>query len=330
MGTSVEGDEKVDLTFATPMYNDEQIVREAIRRVLNAGERSSRSFEVLVVDDGSQDATPRLLADLKRAHPRLRWVQLRPNCGQTAASKAGMTAARGRMVAVLDADLQTPPELVPALAAVLESAGPEVAAVFGTTSTRKRDDPTRLLIGQAVFYFLQTRLGRNRLPHGASSFFVMRREAARHLAGLRFTKGNIAAVLSALGMDAECVSYTKPASYRDGSRLGLRGRVEEAVGSLALTGVLSRLAATGATLAPCAALRARRARRTGALPLVGAGLCLLSLAAAEHFTRRSLAASAAPLPLFEGGTDDTPGAAGGPSVSDRRTRPSTSEARESC
>ncbi|MFE5737141.1 glycosyltransferase [Streptomyces celluloflavus] len=349
MGTSADGDQRVDLTFAIPMYNEEEIVREAVRRVLEAGAHSGRSFEVLVVDDGSQDATPNLLADLKRIHPRLRWVQLRPNCGQPAASKAGLIAARGRMVAVLDADLQTPPELVPALAAVLESAGPEVCAVFGTTSTGKRDDPTRLLIGQAGFYFLQTRLARKRLPHGASSFFVMRQETARNLGGLRFTKGNIAAVMSAAGMDAECVTYTKPASYREDSRLGLRGHVEEAVGSLALTGVVSRLAAAGAALASGAALRARRRGRTGALPLVNAGLCLLSLASAEHFTRRSLAASPAPLPLFEGGTDTgestdttggadttgdtgtTPGAPGGPLLADgRRPRSSATEARASC
>ncbi|MGW5115831.1 glycosyltransferase, partial [Streptomyces noursei] len=101
MGTSADGDQRVDLTFAIPMYNEEEIVREAVRRVLEAGAHSGRSFEVLVVDDGSQDATPNLLADLKRAHPRLRWVQLRPNCGQPAASKAGLIAARGRMVAVV-------------------------------------------------------------------------------------------------------------------------------------------------------------------------------------------------------------------------------------
>ncbi|MGW5121372.1 hypothetical protein ACWEQ8_38940, partial [Streptomyces noursei] len=108
-------------------------------------------------------------------------------------------------------------------------------------------------------------------------------------------------------------------------------------------------ATAGAALASGAALRARRRGRTGALPLVNAGLCLLSLAAAEHFTRRSLSASQAPLPLFEGGTDtgegaDTaggadstdgtntiPGAPGGPPAADgRRPRPSATEARASC
>ncbi|MFJ4688931.1 glycosyltransferase [Streptomyces sp. NPDC088789] len=297
----------MDLTFAIPMYNEEEVAGETVTRVLKAGVDSGRRFEVLAVDDGSTDGTARVLAELAATHEHFRWVQLRPNCGQPAASKAGMLAARGRMVAVLDADLQTPPELVPRLADRLEQAGPETVAVFGTTSTAHRDDPARLMAGQAVFYFLQTRLSRSPIPHGASSFFVMRADTARHVAGLRFTKGNVGAVLAALGLSMESVGYEKPASYREESRLGLRGHVEEGLGSLALTGALTRCAA--ATVA--AGLGAVALTRRGPLArggLATAGLGLLGLGAAEGFARRSLTDSPAPLPVHPG----EPGAGGGP------------------
>lgn len=296
-------DSQIDLTFAIPMYNEEEIVQEAVERVLKAGADSGLSFELLAVDDGSQDTTPHILARLQRDHPQLRWVRLQPNCGQPAASKAGMAAARGRMVAVLDADLQTPPELVPTLARALEEAGPKVEAVFGTTSTRKRDDPPRLLAGQAVFYFLQTRLTRHRLPHGASSFFVMRQDAARRIARLRFTKGNIAAVMAALGMEVEAVSYVKPASYRDDSRLGLRGHAEEAVGSLALTGFFDRLGAAGALLCTREALRLRRSPAAAASALAGVGLSLLTVRIAQRFRNRALSVADTALPIHEGTPD---------------------------
>ncbi|MFJ9739189.1 glycosyltransferase [Streptomyces sp. NPDC101166] len=289
----------VDLSFVIPMYKEEDIAREAVERAVRVGKNWGRSFEVLAVDDGSTDSTPRILAELRATTPEFRWVQLRPNCGQPASSKAGMLSARGAMVCVLDADMQTPPEVVPQLVAALEQQGPETAAVFGVTSTRKRDDPARLLVGQAVFYFLETRFGRRPIPHGASSFFVMRQDVARRLGELTFTKGNVGAIMAALGLGMSTVTYVKPKSYRDDSRLGLRGHVEEAVGSLALTGVLSRFGLTGGALAALAGVRSgSRAGRVAAG--LAAAASLGAVAAAERFNRRSLRVATTELPIFEG------------------------------
>ena len=292
---------EVDLSFVIPMYNEEDIVGEAVQRVLEVGRRWGRSFEVLAVDDGSQDKTPAVLAELSETHANVRWVQLRPNCGQPAASKAGMLAARGRMVVVLDADLQTPPEVVPDLVSTLENAPPDVAAVFGVTSTAQRDDPTRLLVGQAVFYFLETRLGRRAIPHGASSFFVMRKDVARRLGRLTFSKGNVGAVMAAVGLRMTTVTYVKPKSYRDESRLGLRGHVEEAVGSLALTGVFTRVGTIGAALGSVGSIRARS--RTGRGLAIGTTVASVAgVVAAEWFNRRSLRLSSTELPSYEHGS----------------------------
>ncbi|WP_405604826.1 glycosyltransferase [Streptomyces sp. NBC_01410] len=291
--------DSVDLSFVIPMYNEEDIAREAVERAVKVGKNWGRSFEVLAVDDGSTDSTPRILAELRATTPEFRWVQLRPNCGQPASSKAGMIAARGAMVCVLDADMQTPPEIVAQLVAALEQTGPEVAAVFGVTSTRKRDDPTRLLVGQAVFYFLETRFGRHPIPHGASSFFVMRQDVARRLGNLTFTKGNVGAIMAALGLDMQTVTYVKPKSYREDSRLGLKGHVEEAVGSLALTGVLTRFGVVGGALAALAGVRSR-SRWFRVAAVVTAATSLGSVAAAERFNRRSLQVATTELPIFEG------------------------------
>lgn len=291
------GDEvTVDLTFAIPMYNEAENAREVVRRALDAGERSGWTYEVLAVDDGSSDDTPAILAELRATEPNFRWVQLRPNCGQPAASQAGLLAAHGRMVAVLDADLQTPPEVVLELAAALEAADPDVVAVFGVTSTATRDDPLRLLVGQAVFYFLETRFGAREIPHGASSFFVMRRDAAQRVARLPFRSGNVGAVIAAMGLRATTRSYVKPKSGRADSRLGLSGHVREALGSLALVGVLTRFAGAGAAVAATAAVVTRRRSLVGVAAAFGA-----AGVACERFVARSLDPSrAAPLPVHEG------------------------------
>jgi hypothetical protein len=70
---------------------------------------------VLVVDDGSGDASPVVLAGLRRDWPELRVVRLRRNCGHQAALTAGLHRARGAYVVSIDADLQDPPETIPAM-----------------------------------------------------------------------------------------------------------------------------------------------------------------------------------------------------------------------
>lgn len=294
---------ELDLTFVIPMYNESEIARAAVDRTLRVGHDLGRPFEVLAVDDGSTDSTAQVLAELRATRENFRWVQLQRNCGQPDATKAGMLAARGATIAVVDADLQMPPEVVPQLLIALEDGDPHVAAVFGVTSTRQRDDPLRLLIGQAVFYFLETRFGRHRIPHGASSFFVMRRDVARRVGSLPFRSGNIGAVLAALGVEMGTVSYVKSKSARDESRLGLRGHVDEAIASLALTGVFSQCARTGVGVASVVgAWKWTRHRRLSTRAVGAAALFASVLLASHMFVTRSLELEAcADLLMVEGG-----------------------------
>ncbi len=236
----------LSLTIVIPMYDEAEIARETVARVLAAGERVGVPFEVLGVDDGSRDGTLAILEELAAADPRVRFHALPANQGLFGATQAGLREARGAMVVSLDADLQTPPELIPELFAALSAAPPQVAAVFGVTSTTTRDDPPLLLAGQAVFYVLQTALSKNPIPKGASSFFILRREVGRRIGALPVRNGNVGAAVASFGLAASSVHYEKPASYRESSRMGLRGHLEEALGSLALTGALTRLGGAGA------------------------------------------------------------------------------------
>src|SRR5262249_43005086 len=92
------------------------------------------AFELVIVDDGSTDETPAVLRQLASVHPELRWLSLRSNVGQSAATAAGFRAARGEWVATLDADLQNDP----ADLALLWAALPGHDAALGWR--RKRED----------------------------------------------------------------------------------------------------------------------------------------------------------------------------------------------
>jgi dolichyl-phosphate beta-glucosyltransferase len=114
----------VDLSLVIPAYNEADRLERTVQEVLAWGE--GRDFEVVVVDDGSTDATPRLLDAMASCDPRVRAVRMSNNLGKGAAVAAGVLAARGDFVAFFDADLAYPLDQLDALIAPLR-AGADVA-----------------------------------------------------------------------------------------------------------------------------------------------------------------------------------------------------------
>ncbi|MGY2049472.1 glycosyltransferase family 2 protein [Methylobacterium sp. JK268] len=94
-------------------------------------------FEIVYVDDGSTDGTPAALAAARAAHPMLRALRHREGCGQSAAVRSGVRAARGALIATLDGDGQNDPAFIPRLVAALEAAGPGAGLAQGQRVGRK-------------------------------------------------------------------------------------------------------------------------------------------------------------------------------------------------
>jgi dolichol-phosphate mannosyltransferase len=111
------------LSLVIPCYNEEEVVPELLSRVESSLSKLGRRWEVVLVDDGSTDKTPRLLADAMKSRPWLRVVRMAKNGGQSAAFEAGFDAARGEVIATIDADLQNDPEEIPRLVPMLDEHG---------------------------------------------------------------------------------------------------------------------------------------------------------------------------------------------------------------
>jgi glycosyltransferase involved in cell wall biosynthesis len=94
-------------------------------------------FEVVYVDDGSSDGTAAELDRLKAQHPWLRRLRHRQSCGQSAAVRSGVAAARGPMIVTLDGDGQNDPAFLPALLRALEQGAPSVGLIAGQRIGRK-------------------------------------------------------------------------------------------------------------------------------------------------------------------------------------------------
>jgi len=117
----VETTSPVELSLVVPLFNEEESVEPLIDRIATSMARYAASWELILVDDGSTDAT---IANARRALNRpgldLKIVALQRNFGQTAAMQAGINQAEGRLIATLDGDLQNDPKDIPAMVAELE------------------------------------------------------------------------------------------------------------------------------------------------------------------------------------------------------------------
>jgi glycosyltransferase involved in cell wall biosynthesis len=125
------------LSVVVPVYNEAENLSDLHEQVVAALEPTRRSFELVLVDDGSTDGTRRLLLELEQQDPRVRAVLLRRNFGQTAAFSAGFDASRGEVVVTSDGDLQNDPADIPALVDRLEREGLDMVCGW----RRSRQDP---------------------------------------------------------------------------------------------------------------------------------------------------------------------------------------------
>ncbi|MGD0542663.1 MAG: glycosyltransferase family 2 protein [Tepidisphaeraceae bacterium] len=110
----------IELSLVIPAYNEQEVIPELLRRVEGALRNSGKSFEVILVDDGSTDETARMLREAMRDRPWLRLLRMSRNGGQSAAFDAGFKAALGDIIATIDADLQNDPEEIPRLLPMLD------------------------------------------------------------------------------------------------------------------------------------------------------------------------------------------------------------------
>ncbi|MBC8084387.1 MAG: glycosyltransferase family 2 protein [Hymenobacter sp.] len=101
------------LSVVIPVYNEESLVETLVARCVAALEPVSLDFEIICVDDGSRDHTLARLLAARAAEPRLKVLSLSRNFGHQAAYTAGLHMARGEYVAMMDGDLQDPPEVLP-------------------------------------------------------------------------------------------------------------------------------------------------------------------------------------------------------------------------
>jgi glycosyltransferase involved in cell wall biosynthesis len=105
----------MDFSIVIPLFNEEENLTLLQERLHIVCEQISRAYEIIYVDDGSTDSSPKILKDLDKTYPAVRYISFDKNQGQSAALYAGFKASGGKWIITLDSDLQNPPEEIPRL-----------------------------------------------------------------------------------------------------------------------------------------------------------------------------------------------------------------------
>lgn len=177
------------LSIVAPVFKDSECIPELVRRLKATLDGRGESYEIVLVDDGSDDNTVAVALAQQPACPELRVVELAFNHGKAGALTAGAAHARGDCVIFMDPDLQDPPEAIPVL---VDKVREGYDLVF-TTRTEKHDSLLNRLLSAAFWRFLRTFTGLS-LPEGLGTMracsrpfidrFLEYREANRFLEGM--------------------------------------------------------------------------------------------------------------------------------------------------
>lgn len=177
------------VSVVVPCFNESEVISATHAELDRSLSKSQNfEFEFVYVDDGSKDATSAILREIRKRDPRVRLVRFSRNFGHQAAVSAGIDHAFGDAVAIMDADLQDPPEI---LLAMLEKWREGFEVVYGVRGNRKESMFKRACY--RIFYRVWQRMADIEVPVDSGDFCVMDRQVADVLRDLpengRFLRG---------------------------------------------------------------------------------------------------------------------------------------------
>ncbi|WBY06758.1 glycosyltransferase family 2 protein [Sphingomonas sp. 7/4-4] len=182
------------LSIVVPCYNEEACLEMLHARISAAAQASvGQDYEIVLINDGSRDASWKVMQRLSESDPRLVAINLSRNHGHQLALTAGLDLCAGEEILIIDADLQDPPELLTDMRAAMKSQGADVVYAV----RRKRDGETIFKkITAAFFYRMLDRITDTPIPLDTGDFRLMTRRALDAFLSLpeqaRFIRGMVA------------------------------------------------------------------------------------------------------------------------------------------
>ncbi|MBR6762278.1 MAG: glycosyltransferase family 2 protein [Clostridia bacterium] len=218
------------LSVIIPAYNEEAVLTQTIGRLTSVMEREEYHYELIFVNDGSKDATLRLLEEASAKDSRIKYLSFSRNFGHQAAVSAGIDACSGDAVVIIDADLQDPPEVIPQMVALWQD-GNDV--VYGKRKSRDGESFFKTFTAKA-FYRILNSLSTVDIPLDTGDFRLIDRKVADVLRGLpeknRFLRG----LVSWIGFQQAPCEFSRDARAAGETKYTMKKMI-----NLAIDGILS-------------------------------------------------------------------------------------------
>ena len=178
------------LSLIVPCYNEQEALPVFYEEVTKVVSKLSKDYEIIFIDDGSKDGTLSILKSLAMKDSHISYISFSRNFGKESAMYAGFCNAQGDYVAVMDADMQDPPALLPEMLAILESG--EYDSVATRRVSRNGEPPIRSWFARK-FYQIINKISDADIVDGARDFRLMKRDMVDAIISMseynRFSKG---------------------------------------------------------------------------------------------------------------------------------------------
>jgi len=187
-----------------PVYNEEALINELAERAVKAVESVTSNYEILFVNDGSTDLTLQKLIEVRKEYHRIKIVDLSKNFGHQAAFTAGLELALGNYVAMMDGDLQDPPELLAEMYRMIKEDGFDI--VSGKRSGRKG---AHYRLSTSLFHKLFKRISGIDDIENTGNFSIMNRASVNALIQMKESIRYLPGMRSFIGFKQGYVEYIR-------------------------------------------------------------------------------------------------------------------------
>ena len=180
------------ISIIVPCYNEEPTIPYFYEEINKISKEIKANFEFIFVNDGSKDKTIEVIKFYTKKDKRVKYINFSRNFGKEAAMFAGLEYSTGDYVAIMDADLQDPPSLLPEMLSILESENSEYDCVGTRRVTRKGEPPIRSFFAR-MFYKIINKISKIEMVDGARDYRLMSRQMVNSILELkeynRYSKG---------------------------------------------------------------------------------------------------------------------------------------------
>jgi polyisoprenyl-phosphate glycosyltransferase len=206
------------LSLVIPIFNEEKLVDELVKRTISSLETFIQDYEVIFIDDGSTDHSLEKILSNRKQNPRIKILSLSGNFGHQSAYTAGLQYAKGDVVAMMDGDLQDPPELLEAMYKMITEEDYDV--ISGKRTGRKgRNGRDKYAV---LFHLLFKYVGEIKNMENSGNYSMMKREAVDALLSMKEKVRYLPGLRTIIGFRQGYVEFVRDDRFRGTPKMSIR------------------------------------------------------------------------------------------------------------